>query len=73
MKPGLKARVLTAVIGIPIIILILIAPAWVMLIAVILCSLAGLYEFYSAVGLIKRHGCWLCSDFWAALLFRCAI
>ncbi|HIV85586.1 MAG TPA: phosphatidate cytidylyltransferase [Candidatus Monoglobus merdigallinarum] len=54
MKPGLKARVLTAVIGIPIIILILIAPAWVMLIAVILCSLAGLYEFYSAVGLIKK-------------------
>lgn len=51
MKPGLKTRVLTAVIGVPVIILVLLAPVWVMLIAVMIASLVGLYEFYGAVGL----------------------
>lgn len=46
-------RVLTAVIGIPVIILVLLAPSWVMLAAVILCSLIGLFEFYGAVELRK--------------------
>ena len=53
MKPSLKMRVLTAVIGIPVIILVLLAPSWVMLAAVILCSLIGLFEFYGAVELRK--------------------
>ncbi len=53
MKPSFKMRVLTAVIGIPVIILILLAPAWVMLAAVILCSLVGLFEFYGAVKMQK--------------------
>lgn len=53
MKPSLIMRVLTAVIGIPVIILVLLAPSWVMLAAVILCSLIGLFEFYGAVELRK--------------------
>ncbi len=53
MKPSLKMRVLTAVIGIPVIILVLLAPSWVILAAVILCSLIGLFEFYGAVELRK--------------------
>ena len=55
MKPSLKLRVLTAVIGVPVIILILLAPVWVMLIGVILCSLAGTFEFYNATGLLTRQ------------------
>lgn len=54
-KPGLKLRVLTAVIGIPVIILILFAPPAVMLGVVILCSAVGLYEFYGAVGLRDKR------------------
>lgn len=55
MKPSLKSRVLTAVVGIPVIILILLAPSWVMLIAVVLCSLVGTYEFYGAVNMRSRR------------------
>lgn len=55
MKPSLKLRVLTAVVGIPVIILILLAPVRVMLIALIICSVIGMYEFCGAVGLLKRH------------------
>ncbi len=44
-------RVLTAVVGIPVIILILLAPPAVMLGAVVLCSIVGLFEFYGAVKL----------------------
>lgn len=54
MKPSLKMRVLTAVVGIPIIILILLAPTPVMMCAVILCSVVGLFEFYSAVNLKSK-------------------
>lgn len=46
-------RVLTAVIGIPVIILVLLSPSWVMLAAVVLCSLVGLFEFYGAVKMRK--------------------
>lgn len=54
MKPGLKMRVLTAAVGVPVIILILLAPTWVMLCTVILCSLIGIYEFYDAVNMKKE-------------------
>ncbi len=60
MKPSLKSRVLTAVVGIPIIILILLAPSWVMLVAVILCSLVGTYEFYGAVNMRTERLLALC-------------
>lgn len=53
MKPSLKMRVLTAVIGIPVIILVLLSPSWVMLAAVVMCSLVGLFEFYGAVKMRK--------------------
>lgn len=51
MKPGLKMRILTSVIGVPVIILLLLAPIWVMLITVMICSVIGLFEFYTAVRL----------------------
>lgn len=54
-KPSLKARVLTAAVGIPVIILILLAPEGVMLGAAVLCSLVGTFEFYGAAGLLKRQ------------------
>lgn len=54
MKPSFKMRILTAVVGIPIIILILLAPTPVMTGAVILCSVVGLFEFYSAVNLKSK-------------------
>ena len=54
MKPSLKMRVLTAAVGVPVIVLILLAPTWVMLCTVILCSLIGIYEFYDAVNMKKE-------------------
>lgn len=54
MKPGLKMRVLTAVIGIPVIIAVLLAPVWVMLAAVVVCSIIGIFEFYGAVNIRKK-------------------
>ncbi len=54
-KPSLKLRVLTAAVGIPVIIIILLAPVWVMLAAAILCSLIGTFEYYGAVGLLRRQ------------------
>ena len=54
MQPSLKARVITSAVAIPIIVLILLAPDWVMLIAVALCSLVGIFEFYGAVNMGKR-------------------
>ena len=54
-KPGLKMRVLTAAVGIPVIILILLAPVWVIAAAAVLCSLIGTFEFYGAVGLLRRQ------------------
>lgn len=51
MGPNFKKRVLTAVIGIPVIVLLLLAPAPVMTGAVMICSVIGLYEFYTASGL----------------------
>lgn len=53
MKPGLKTRILTSVIGVPLIILILLAPVWVILVTVIIASLVALYEFYGAIGFEK--------------------
>ena len=53
--PGFKMRVLTAAVGIPVIILILLAPLWVLAAAAVLCSLIGTFEFYGASGLLRRH------------------
>lgn len=55
MNASLKMRVLTSVIGIPLIILLLLAPTPVLTAAVMLCSLIGLYEFYKAVGLRENR------------------
>lgn len=54
--PSLKARILTAVIGVPIIILILLAPIYIITAVVMAASCIGLYEYYRAVGLIKHKG-----------------
>ena len=63
MKPSLKMRVLTAAVGVPVIVLILLAPTWVMLCTVILCSLIGIYEFYDAVNMKKKCRCFVCLVF----------
>ncbi len=50
-----KLRVLTAAVGIPLIIVILLTPTPVMLAAVVLCALIGTFEFYAASGLLRRQ------------------
>lgn len=54
MKASLKTRMLTAVIEVPLIILILIAPAPVITVLVAAASLIALYEYYKAVGLTDK-------------------
>lgn len=51
MGQSLKMRVITAAVGIPIIILILLAPKQVIAAVVMTVSCVGLYEYYKAVGL----------------------
>lgn len=53
METTLKKRVLTAVIGIPCIILLLLSPTLVLAAAVVIVSWVGLNEFFKAVGLFK--------------------
>lgn len=52
---SLKARILTAVIGVPIIILILLSPEPVITLVVMAASCIGLYEYYRAVGLMQHR------------------
>lgn len=54
MTPSLKSRLLTSVIGIPIIILILLAPKSVITFVVMLVSLIGMYEYYKTTGLSEH-------------------
>lgn len=56
MGPSLKSRVLTSAIGVPIIILILLAPKPVITFVVMLASLIGMYEYYKATGLLQHTG-----------------
>ena len=51
MTPSLKSRLLTSVIGIPIIILILLAPKSVITFVVMIVSLIGMHEYYKTTGL----------------------
>ncbi len=53
MKASLKTRILTSAIGIPLIILILLAPTPFITVVVAVASLISLYEYYRAVGLSK--------------------
>lgn len=54
MEPSLKKRLLTSVIGVPLVILALLSPNTVITVVVILASLVGLYEYYKAVDLLKN-------------------
>lgn len=54
MTPSLKSRLLTSVIGIPIIILILLAPKSVITFVVMIVSLIGMHEYYKATGLSEH-------------------
>lgn len=56
MGASFKARILTAAIGAPVIVLALLAPKSVITIVVMLASLVGLYEYYRAVGLLEHKG-----------------
>ena len=67
LMPSLKARVLTAIIGVPIIILILLAPVYVITGVVMVASCIGLYEYYRAVGLMK-HKCLCFMGYLAAIV-----
>lgn len=51
MAPSLKTRVITSVICIPAVILVLLAPKFVMTLVVLAASIVGLYEYFKAVGL----------------------
>ncbi len=51
MDASLKKRVLTAVIGLPLIILLLLCPRWVIVLTVIVASLISSYEYFNAVGI----------------------
>ena len=51
MESSFKRRILTAIVGVPLIILLLLSPKMVVTVAVMLASCAGLYEYYKAVGL----------------------
>lgn len=53
---SLKTRLLTAIIGVPLIILILLSPLPIIAFVVMLASCIGLYEYYRAVGLDKHKG-----------------
>ena len=54
MKSSLKLRIITAVICVPLLILVLLSPKPVVTIVVMAAALVGLYEYYNAVGLSKH-------------------
>lgn len=54
MDVSLKRRVLTAVIGLPLIILLLFSPTPVVIATVMAASIIGLHEYYHAVGLYQH-------------------
>lgn len=56
MDASLKKRVLTAVIIVPLLILLLLSPLPVIIAAVMIASIAGLTEYYNAVGLSEHKG-----------------
>ncbi|MBQ3573198.1 MAG: phosphatidate cytidylyltransferase [Clostridia bacterium] len=58
MGTSLKMRLLTAIIGVPLVILVLLAPKHIMTVIVMTASVMGLYEYYKAVGLsVHRDAC----------------
>ena len=58
MGASLKMRILTAIIGVPLIIFVLLSPKPIMTIIVMAASVMGLYEYYKAVGLsVHRDAC----------------
>ena len=50
----MKQRILTALIGLPLIFLVLFSPVWAVTLAVMLASLIGMQEYYKAVGLWQQ-------------------
>lgn len=54
MDSSLKKRILTAVFGVPVLILVLLSPAPVVTVAVTAVALIGLYEYFKAVGLLTH-------------------
>ncbi len=51
--PSLKMRLLTAIIGVPLVILVLLGPSFIITSVVMLASLIGLYEYFKATELLK--------------------
>lgn len=54
MDSSLKKRLITAICGVPLLIIILLSPLWVVTAAVVAASLIGLYEYFRAVGLTSH-------------------
>ena len=54
MDASLKQRVLTAAIGLPVIVLLLFCPVPIVIFMVMAAALIGMYEFYGAVGLLPN-------------------
>lgn len=60
MNPSLKQRLLTAAIGIPFVLLLLLSPLPIVIVAVMIVSVMGLNEYFHAVGLNdKKRLCFL--------------
>lgn len=58
MGASLRMRILTAIVGVPLVILVLLAPKSIMTVIVMIASVMGLYEYYKAVGLdVHRDAC----------------
>lgn len=53
MDSSLKKRIITAVICIPLLILILLSPKLIFSVVVVIASIIGLYEYFKATGLLK--------------------
>ena len=54
MDSSLKKRLITAICGVPLLIIVLLSPLWVVTAAVIAVSLIGLYEYFRAVRLTSH-------------------
>ena len=71
MDSSLKKRVLTAIIGVPLIILFLLSPIPAVTMVVTAAALIGLYEYYNATGL-KKHVSLCFMGFLAAIIIPLA-
>lgn len=71
MDVSFKKRIITAIVIVPLLILLLLSPLPVIIAAVMIASIAGLYEYYEAVGL-KEHKALCFAGYVAAIIIPLA-